>query len=89
MPQHAKHGTGADILFNKIQGMRIILLRHLTVNGLLTLNCVSVNMWLSAGIEWLHSNTAISFETVPYLIYTMNSTISYLYHEQYHILFIP
>ena len=53
MLNHAKHNTRAGIPFNKIQGMRISLLRHLTVNGVLTLNCVSVNTWLSAGIEWL------------------------------------
>jgi hypothetical protein len=74
--KHAKHSTHADMPFNKIQGMRIILFRHLTVNGLLTLNCVFVNMWLSAGIEWLQSNTAISFETIPCLIYTMNTKAS-------------
>jgi hypothetical protein len=69
MLKYAKHSTGADMPFNKIKGMRIILLRHLTVNGLLTLNCVSVYVWLSAGIEWPKSNTAISFERVPCLIY--------------------
>jgi len=51
--KHAKHSTRAGIPFNKIQGMRISLLRNLTINGVLTLNCVSVNMWLSVGIEWL------------------------------------